>query len=1194
MANIFVYEDRMWKATEEFTNAGEYPFTLAAGEHLLMCHGASGGSTFNGYHNLGGVSYGIINLSQATSLHAYVGGNGGDAGATGFKIGDGGFNGGGNGGRACQDSTSWKAGAGGGGASDIRIHTADELRPYDPYIPVLPTGYSRVSYLYTNGNVYFDTNYIAKENTTFVFSVEYETKSSNNAEYAILGSQSGQNVNPGWVVWLNSYYNNTPKMASIYGTMGWENGSYMLPTQITSETKAVYQVDKWGTFVNGHVLCYNSDISGTPESDKTIIFCGCRRGTSVISGRMFIGKVYYLRAFEYEHGEHILKMELIPCVRQSDGSAGLYDIVNNRFIPYTQYSSSGEVAPGPFVSTSIEPPSVTTRYVPTVSSEYTQIEYIESPGGIYFDSGYFANENSIITFRDRIVRSNTNSYIFGAQSGENVNPGWACRQYFTSSTMKLSSIYGTMTPGSAYEFKTDIPAEFSAIYRIEKNRTFVNLTQLSNYEPEGTPDPDHSLYIMACNRVDTIAGVPLVGRLYHFRIYETQPNGSCILIHEFVPCKRISDDIIGLYDTIEDPETHTHVFLEPISSGNTLVAGPDGNFPIVDYNGTPIYNSTDEYELQSLNTRIMVAGGGGGGLTWSNNVLQYDALNNNNFLGYAGIGGGVNGGYREIRTNNVLDRIYATQDSGASFGVGQNGRHSNTANNYGGNGASGGGGGWFGGYASTSTGKYSQAGGGGGSGYILTNSSYIPAGYMEDYQEYQMTKPFMGGGYAESACVRVCEPYEIPHAGDVITIYGFGKKQRIDLPPGQYRLKCWGADGGSYYNATCVSRGGYAEGILTLTSPASLFVYVGGSGMYHNMISYEYVHQMRPDLSFNGGGAATLYGQAGPGYYTGFAGGGGTDIRINSDSLYARVIVAGGSGAGAYVDTYDPARGGAGGGLEGAEGIYKNQWAGNNFKTGPGTQTGTPLSALDTINGGFGYGGNSSGGVSQYVSSGGGGGWFGGGTSGRNATGNYVATGPAHGGSGYTFTEGSYKPDGYLLSDEYKLSDPMLIQGGNNLPIGIAKVEIDVISTQIVRLLCRDKYGIKYYDDEQRRWRIIMDAELSPALFIEYGSLNMDTDEGLDDEYEILIYDPEDTTSSILMNVTPNEQTITNETMTDITIRDSSQNLEFDPSVYDINITARRQTLSVGTKITTTFKVKKKKQSDEIAKILYVTYSDGK
>ena len=103
MANIFVYKNRLWKEKYVYTNPGIHPVTLSAGEYLMMCCGAKGGSgTFSGdtidYHNLGGVAYGILNLNSEKSMYAYVGGDGGDSGNSGYAIGTGGFNGGGNGG----------------------------------------------------------------------------------------------------------------------------------------------------------------------------------------------------------------------------------------------------------------------------------------------------------------------------------------------------------------------------------------------------------------------------------------------------------------------------------------------------------------------------------------------------------------------------------------------------------------------------------------------------------------------------------------------------------------------------------------------------------------------------------------------------------------------------------------------------------------------------------------------------------------------------------------------------------------------------------------------------------------------------------------------------------------------------------------------------------------------------------------
>lgn len=57
-----------------------------------------------------------------------------------------------------------------------------------------------------------------------------------------------------------------------------------------------------------------------------------------------------------------------------------------------------------------------------------------------------------------------------------------------------------------------------------------------------------------------------------------------------------------------------------------------------------------------------------------------------------------------------------------------------------------------------------------------------------------------------------------------------GNVQSVDLPAGKYKLQCWGAQGGRSYKGSsgAGSKGGYSEGVLTLTSPKTLYVFVGG------------------------------------------------------------------------------------------------------------------------------------------------------------------------------------------------------------------------------------------------------------------------------------------------------------------------------------------------------------------------------
>jgi hypothetical protein len=160
----------------------------------------------------------------------------------------------------------------------------------------------------------------------------------------------------------------------------------------------------------------------------------------------------------------------------------------------------------------------------------------------------------------------------------------------------------------------------------------------------------------------------------------------------------------------------------------------------------------------------------------------------------------------------------------------------------------------------------------------------------------------------------------------------------------------------------------------------------------------------------------------GGGYGSQRSGGGSTDIRLKVDSLYSRVIVAGGGG-GTSDESGD--YGGYGGGLNGGNGgvgvTRSNSYAG---KWG-GQYTETTACADGTLNtcpkGIFGYGGNSSG-----WTGGGGGGWFGGSAS------NYEAGGG--GGSGYVLTSSSAKVGGYLLGEEFYLTNTSLLSGSQSFP----------------------------------------------------------------------------------------------------------------------------------------------------------------
>ena len=268
---------------------------------------------------------------------------------------------------------------------------------------------------------------------------------------------------------------------------------------------------------------------------------------------------------------------------------------------------------------------------------------------------------------------------------------------------------------------------------------------------------------------------------------------------------------------------------------------------------------------------------------------------------------------------------------------------------------------------------------------------------------------------------------------------------------GYYNLEVWGAQGGNYNTTYVGGLGGYSKGIVHLTKGTTLYVCVGGQPQTVTTAS------VAVPGGFNGGGNG--FNRAYSGTYTyGQAGGGATDIRIGQNSLYARVIVAGGgSGSNNRISGY------AGGGTSGVTG--QSGYAGTQTSAGTG--------------GSFGQGGSAttSGSNYRYGASGGGGGFYGGGagTSYSDST-NYDKY--SGGGSGYVYTSStaSSYPSGCLLNSTYYLTASSTTQGTNT---GHGKATITYIGKEITiydtsganaPVLASNMIPV-YYDETQETWK---------------------------------------------------------------------------------------------------------------------------
>lgn len=445
----------------------------------------------------------------------------------------------------------------------------------------------------------------------------------------------------------------------------------------------------------------------------------------------------------------------------------------------------------------------------------------------------------------------------------------------------------------------------------------------------------------------------------------------------------------------------------------------------------------------SLYARVIVAGGGGGG-------------GEDNETG--GYGGGETGGTSGSGTPGSQ-----TAPSGY-FGIGGHTSYD----------GGGGGGGWYGAYPAggqttpaTGSSGNDTSGSPGGSGYVYTSAtaSNYPSGCLLNSSYYlsaaktiagntSFTSPtgssetgHSGNGYCRITVIECKNTalytrinnsmkkatafyfklnnnkmYGVGSAnynGSVMNFDYTGSVQTATLAPGTYKLECWGGQGGTY-SSYIGGYGGYSKGTITLTEATTVYISVGGAGSSSSTAA-----------GFNGGGT---------GISSGRGGGGATDVRIGQNSLYSRVIVAGGGG-GAGVTSANANPCGCGGGEYGGDGYYNNTTGsyttGQNRSGGSASQTAGGITWSTGTQATFGQGGNASG----YSCGGGGGGWYGGGgayDSDSDSDGRWGG-----GGSGYVYTSSTAKnyPNGCLLNSTHYLTNAQTIAGDTSFtsPTGSAE-----------------------------------------------------------------------------------------------------------------------------------------------------------
>jgi hypothetical protein len=347
----------------------------------------------------------------------------------------------------------------------------------------LPVGYTRLEYIQSSGTQYIDTGVIPDANTRAVCDFQLASVDSTNR---VIFGVAGQ-------------YSFRKYSATVFRTNG--TNSVDMSTSISMTDRHI--VDKTATLttVDG---TYTATTTAATCSYSLYVFAYNKTGTA---NQFSMTKIFSLRLYD---GDTLVR-DYVPCMNPSS-VVGLYDRVNGVF--YAN-AGTGDFTAGPELT--IE------KYV----------EYIQSSGTQYFDTGYKPNQNTrvVCKFKNTITSGSNYYKIFGTNATSKTDG-------FNLWCQGVTTWYSDYLGGDELTITTtDGNAD------IDKNKNVTTINNITVTHATGSFSCDNNLLILEIPTY-TSKYYRGTGQLYYFKIYDNET-----LIHNYYPALD-EDGVACLYDEV--------------------------------------------------------------------------------------------------------------------------------------------------------------------------------------------------------------------------------------------------------------------------------------------------------------------------------------------------------------------------------------------------------------------------------------------------------------------------------------------------------------------------------------------------------------------------------------------------------------------------------------------------------------------
>ena len=394
----------------------------------------------------------------------------------------------------------------------------------------LPDGYTEVEYIQSTGTQYLDTGISAPTGFSCEITIAFDQIGQMKG---IIGSHD-----------VAAPYNRN--YLAITVSNGWEIGAFDNATygagQITQGTK--YDVKFCNVSGNIELVINGTDMNAQQFATSTarsaesvyVLALNYESNTLPVAAKLYGAKVKAGASGEWA-------VNLVPCVRNSDGAVGMFDTVNNVFL--------GNIGTGSFIAGN--------------AISYEDVEYIESTGTQYIDTGFYADQDT----RAVVDMQLTSPYssmrgLFGSRDSSSKNAQKMFLVWNSNTNEFRSDYFGTNNTMPGID-------ETSRIV-VDKNKNITTIGNVSVTNTAATGTCANSVMLFCANNVGNPEYFSTM-KLFSCKIYD---NG--VIARDFKPVTRNGE--AGLYDQVNG------VFYGNSGSGSFTAGNPAAQI-------TYLPNSTD-------------------------------------------------------------------------------------------------------------------------------------------------------------------------------------------------------------------------------------------------------------------------------------------------------------------------------------------------------------------------------------------------------------------------------------------------------------------------------------------------------------------------------------------------------------------------------------------------------------------------